>query len=161
MPEEKSYRLAKVAGELGVGVHTLVEHLQKKGVKLEDTKPTPKLDQATYEILLQDFQSDKKAKDQSKNIEIQMKRDREHVADNSLAKSKQPVEEVEEEIVEEEVEYEDVPVEEYEEEEVEVAAQPFGPLGMTNFTVIVKQQIQAASFQGSEVQLSASFMTES
>ena len=59
MPEEKSYRLAKIAGELGVGVHTLVEHLQKKGVKLEDTKPTSKLDQATYEILLQDFQSDK------------------------------------------------------------------------------------------------------
>jgi translation initiation factor IF-2 len=96
MPEEKSYRLAKVAGELGVGVHTIVEHLVKKGVKLEDTKPTSKLDQATYEILLQDFQSDKKAKDLSKNIEIQMKRDREHVVENVPAKPKPTVEDADE-----------------------------------------------------------------
>jgi len=96
MPEEKSYRLAKVAGELGVGVHTIVEHLQKKGVKLEDTKPTSKLDQATYEILLQDFQSDKKAKDLSKNIEIQMKRDREQVVENTPVKPKPSVEDTDE-----------------------------------------------------------------
>ncbi len=96
MPEEKSYRLAKVAGELGVGVHTLVEHLQKKGVKLEDTKPTSKLDQATYEILLQDFQSDKKAKDQSKTIEVQMKRDREQVLDHTPIKPKPPAEDIDE-----------------------------------------------------------------
>ncbi|MCB9252129.1 MAG: translation initiation factor IF-2 [Flavobacteriales bacterium] len=96
MPEEKTYRLAKVAGELGVGVHTIVEHLQKKGINLEDTKPTSKLDQASYEILLQDFQSDKKAKDQSKNIEIQMKRDREHIVENVPAKPKNQPEDVEE-----------------------------------------------------------------
>jgi translation initiation factor IF-2 len=96
MSEEKSYRLAKVAGELGVGVHTLVEHLQKKGVKLEDTKPTSKLDQATYEILLQDFQSDKKAKDQSKHIEIQMKRDREQAVEVLPSKTKPAVEEADE-----------------------------------------------------------------
>ncbi len=99
MPEEKSYRLAKVAGELGVGVHTIVEHLQKKGVKLEDTKPTSKLDQATYEILLQDFQSDKKTKDQSKTIEVQMKRDREQVIDNVTAKAKPLAEDIEEDTV--------------------------------------------------------------
>jgi translation initiation factor IF-2 len=99
MSEEKSYRLAKVAGELGVGVHTLVEHLQKKGVKLEDTKPTSKLDQATYEILLQDFQSDKKAKDQSKHIEIQMKRDREQAVEVLPSKTKPAVEEADEDTV--------------------------------------------------------------
>jgi len=99
MPEEKSYRLAKVAGELGVGVHTLVEHLQKKGHKLEDTRPTSKLDQATYEILLQDFQSDKKAKDLSKNIEIQMKRDREQVVENVSHRPKPVVEDVDEDTV--------------------------------------------------------------
>lgn len=96
MPEEKSYRLAKVAGELGVGVHTIVEHLQKKGVKLEDTKPTSKLDQATYEILLQDFQSDKKTKDQSKTIEVQMKRDRDQVLETVPAKPKPLAEDLEE-----------------------------------------------------------------
>ncbi len=96
MPEEKSYRLAKVAGELGVGVHTLVEHLQKKGVILEDTKPTSKLDQSTYEILVKDFQSDKKTKDQSKTIEVQMKRDREQVLETAPSKPKPPAEDVEE-----------------------------------------------------------------
>ncbi len=99
MAEEKSYRLAKVAGELGVGVHTIVEHLQKKGVVLEDTKPTSKLDQGTYEILLQDFQSDKKAKDQSKTIEVQMKKDREHVADHLPLKVKPAIDEIEEDTV--------------------------------------------------------------
>lgn len=99
MPEEKTYRLAKVAGELGVGVHTIVEHLQKKGVKLEDTKPTSKLDQAAYEILLQDFQSDKKTKDQSKTIEVQMKRDREQVLENVPSKPKPPAEDADEDTV--------------------------------------------------------------
>lgn len=96
MPEEKSYRLAKVAGELGVGVHTIVEHLQKKGVKLEDTKPNAKIDQAAYQILLQDFQSDKKTKDQSKTIEVQMKRDREQHLENVPSKPKPAADEVEE-----------------------------------------------------------------
>ncbi len=96
MPEEKSYRLAKVAGELGVGVHTIVEHLQKKGVKLEDTKPNAKIDQAAYQILLQDFQSDKKTKDQSKTIEVQMKRDREQHLENVSSKPKPAADEVEE-----------------------------------------------------------------
>ena len=96
MPEEKSYRLAKVAGELGVGVHTIVEHLQNKGVKLEDTKPNAKIDQAAYQILLQDFQSDKKTKDQSKTIEVQMKRDREQHLENVSSKPKPAADEVEE-----------------------------------------------------------------
>lgn len=96
MPEEKSYRLAKVAGELGVGLHTIVEHLQKKGVKLEDTKPNAKIDQAAYQILLQDFQSDKKTKDQSKTIEVQMKRDREQHLENVPSKPKPAADEVEE-----------------------------------------------------------------
>ena len=96
MPEEKSYRLAKVAGELGVGVHTIVEHLQKKGVKLEDTKPNAKIDQAAYQILLQDFQSDKKTKDQSKTIEVQMKRDREQHIENVPAKLKPSADDAEE-----------------------------------------------------------------
>lgn len=99
MSEEKTYRLAKVAGELGVGVHTLVEHLQKKGIKLEDTKPTSKLSQATYEILLQDFQSDKKAKDQSRNIEIQMKRDRDSMPETPVVKPKPVVEDNDEDTV--------------------------------------------------------------
>lgn len=98
MPEEKSYRLAKVAVELGVGKHTLVEHLQKKGITVED-KPTTKLDQAAYEILLQDFQSDKKAKDQSKNIEIQMKRDLGHTVESAPVKPKPQIEDLEEDTV--------------------------------------------------------------
>jgi translation initiation factor IF-2 len=99
MAEEKSYRLGKVAVELGVGVHTIAEHLQKKGIKLEDTKPTTKLSQEAYEILLQDYQSDKKTKDQSKTIEVQMKRDRDHVVENIPLKSKPIIEDIEEETV--------------------------------------------------------------
>lgn len=99
MQEEQTHRLAKVASSLGVGIHTIVEHLQKKGIIIE-SKPTSKIDQAAYEILLKDFQSDKKAKEQSKNIEVQMKKDREPVLETKIApKPKPATEEKEEDIV--------------------------------------------------------------
>lgn len=63
---------------------------------MEDTKPNAKIDQAAYQILLQDFQSDKKTKDQSKTIEVQMKRDREQHLENVPSKPKPAADEVEE-----------------------------------------------------------------
>lgn len=85
MEEEKYYRLAKVAGEIGVGIQMIVEHLQKKGFTLVDTKPTAKLNQAIYEILIKDFQTEKKEKDFSKKIELQIRRDTDlNVEDESV-----------------------------------------------------------------------------
>jgi len=64
---ETTYRLQKVASELNVGIATIVEHLGKKGFAI-DNKPTAKINEEMYKILLNDFQSDKKAKQESKQL---------------------------------------------------------------------------------------------
>jgi translation initiation factor IF-2 len=58
-------RLNAVVKELNVGMQTLVEHLAKKGYSVE-AKPTTKLSDEQYSVLLSDFQSDKKNKEESK-----------------------------------------------------------------------------------------------
>lgn len=100
MQEEKTYRLAQVAKELGVGIHTIEEHLQKKGITFDaKLNPNSKIHQTAYDILLKDFQSDKKAKELSKNIEVQMKKDREPVTGPKIVKPKTTTDEKEEETV--------------------------------------------------------------
>jgi len=64
---EKSIRLNAVVKELNVGMQTLVEHLAKKGHSVE-AKPTAKITEEQYQILLGDFQSDKKARDDAKQL---------------------------------------------------------------------------------------------
>jgi len=60
-------RLSKVAKELGVGVSTIVDFLQEKGYELE-ARPTTKIGNDEYNLLLEKFQSDKKAKERSNEL---------------------------------------------------------------------------------------------
>lgn len=60
-------RLNAVVKELNVGMQTLVEHLAKKGHSV-DAKPTTKLSDEQYNILLNDFHSEKKTKEESKQL---------------------------------------------------------------------------------------------
>lgn len=55
-------RLSKVVKEIGVGIGTIVDHLSKKGFKV-DSNPNSKITDEQYAVLLKDFQSDKKTKD--------------------------------------------------------------------------------------------------
>lgn len=64
---EKTPRLNAVVKELNVGMQTLVEHLAKKGHVVEG-KPTTKITEEQYNILLNDFQSDKKVRDDAKQM---------------------------------------------------------------------------------------------
>lgn len=64
---EKTIRLNAVVKELNVGINTLVEHLSKKGHAVE-AKPTTKISEEQYAILLSDFQSDKKVRDDAKQL---------------------------------------------------------------------------------------------
>jgi translation initiation factor IF-2 len=64
---EKTVRLNAVVKELNVGMQTLVEHLAKKGHTVE-AKPTTKITEEQYTILLNDFQSDKKVRDDAKQL---------------------------------------------------------------------------------------------
>jgi translation initiation factor IF-2 len=61
----KPIRLGKAAGELNVGISTLVEFLDSKGVKI-DMNPNTKLEGEHYDILQKEFAADQNLKEQSK-----------------------------------------------------------------------------------------------
>ncbi|MAY84304.1 MAG: translation initiation factor IF-2 [Flavobacteriales bacterium] len=62
-------RLSKVARELNVGISTIVEFLDSKGVEIE-AKPNTKIDPEVYSLLSQEFQSDQSAKEESKHVSM-------------------------------------------------------------------------------------------
>lgn len=62
-------RLSKVAREFNVGINTLVDFLSSKGIQIENN-PNSKIDGATYQVLVSEFQSEKSAKEESKKVSI-------------------------------------------------------------------------------------------
>lgn len=69
----KTHRLGKVAGELNVGVPTLVDFLKSKGVPI-DSNPNTKLEEDHYEMLRQQFADDQIVKEQSKLTSVKRER---------------------------------------------------------------------------------------
>ncbi len=55
-------RLSKAAREFNIGMNTIIEFLTKKGYKLE-AKPNTKLEPKMYELLVNEFQAEKKVKE--------------------------------------------------------------------------------------------------
>lgn len=95
---ENNHRLNKVAAELNKSFAVLAEHLNKHGFAV-DSKPTTKISDEMYKFLLNEFQSAKAAKDESKAIEIKLRQNREeerpHVQEQKVVKPvAKPVEEV-------------------------------------------------------------------
>jgi translation initiation factor IF-2 len=84
--EVKSYRIAKVASELGVGVQTIAEELNKRGFDV-DAKPTSKLNDEMYMVLLKVFKSDKEAREEA----IQLEKNKKDLVD--VAKGAKPAKE--------------------------------------------------------------------
>ncbi|MBR9861292.1 translation initiation factor IF-2 [bacterium] len=74
MPDKKTYRINKVATEFNVSWKTIVEHLQSKGFEVE-SKITAKIDQDMYNELLSFYQKDKAAKEESQQLEINIRKD--------------------------------------------------------------------------------------
>lgn len=62
-------RLSKVAKEFNVGIHTIVEFLESKNIKVE-SNPNTKLEANIYAVLLDEYQSDKTDKEAAKKINI-------------------------------------------------------------------------------------------
>ncbi|MEZ5001650.1 MAG: translation initiation factor IF-2 [Chitinophagales bacterium] len=69
MTEAKSKRLVSVAKELNVGTASIVEHLKKNGFDI-DNKPTTKLTEEMYHLLLKDFQQEIVIKQRAEEINI-------------------------------------------------------------------------------------------
>jgi translation initiation factor IF-2 len=62
-------RLSKVAREFNVGISTIVDYLEGKGVEI-DAKPNTKIEADVYDLLREEFQSEKSAKEESKNVSM-------------------------------------------------------------------------------------------
>lgn len=62
-------RLSKVARELNVGISTIVDFLSSKDIAIE-SNPNTKIDNTTYEILSNEFQSEKSAKEESEKVTL-------------------------------------------------------------------------------------------
>ena len=93
----KPIRLGKAAGELNVGIPTIVEFLGSKGIVI-DPVPTSRLEQEHYEILCQEFAADQSMKEQSKAALRREKRESLSIKDKPQEETiAQPVQEDEDE----------------------------------------------------------------
>ena len=67
-------RLNKVLKELNISLDRAIEFLSSKKITIEP-RPTSKIDQDTYRLLLAEFQTDKSDKDKLEEINIQKKKE--------------------------------------------------------------------------------------
>ncbi|MBK8339343.1 MAG: translation initiation factor IF-2 [Flavobacteriales bacterium] len=75
---EKGARLSKVAREFNLGLHTVVEFLEKKGHKVE-SNPNTKIGNDLYDLLMAEFGTDRAMKEQSKAT-VQLRQERETIS---------------------------------------------------------------------------------
>ncbi|MBP5994743.1 MAG: translation initiation factor IF-2 [Crocinitomicaceae bacterium] len=85
----KPIRLGKAAGELNVGLPTLVEFLESKGIKI-DSNPNTRLEQEHFELLCQEFAADQSMKEQSKATSRREKRESVTLSDKPADAPKTP-----------------------------------------------------------------------
>jgi len=64
MPDQPTIRLNKVLRELNISLDRAVEHLVQEGYEVE-ARPTTKISQEVYKVLLDEFETDKSKKDAS------------------------------------------------------------------------------------------------
>jgi len=86
MAERKATRLSKAAREFNVGISTIVEFLGKKGHEI-DSNPNSKLDPDLYDLLLEEYSTDLKVKEESEKLTLKTLRERQE----SLSLEDEPV----------------------------------------------------------------------
>ncbi len=97
MPENKEQRLSKVAKELNVSVSTITEFLKTKGYVIENN-PMAKITEEYYSLLSKEYQSEKAAKEEAKQLTTSARAKKESVSvDISAKKTISKKEEEEEE----------------------------------------------------------------
>ncbi|WP_298368489.1 translation initiation factor IF-2 [uncultured Lutibacter sp.] len=76
MAENKTLRLNKVLRELNISLDRAVEHLSSKGIEI-DARPTTKISNEEYEVLLDGFQTDRNKKAASKEVGEEKRKEKE------------------------------------------------------------------------------------
>lgn len=91
----KPVRLSKVAKEFNIGVTTICEFLEKKGIEVENS-PNAKIDQSMYDMILDEFADEKTLKEKAKRTVRPL--ERESITLESNKKVKEDPEEDEDEL---------------------------------------------------------------
>jgi translation initiation factor IF-2 len=94
---QDTIRLSKLARELNVGISTLIDEAEKKGIKIENN-PNTKLSKEVVQVLEKEFAKDKSVKEESKAIGLSTRHKKETVVieDKPVEISKLEVKEQEE-----------------------------------------------------------------
>jgi len=74
----KPHRLGKAAGELNVGITTIVDFLSSKGIAI-DSNPNSKIEPEQFEMLRTQFAADLNLKEQSKMTQVKQREKRETI----------------------------------------------------------------------------------
>jgi translation initiation factor IF-2 len=99
MSENKAQRLSKVAKELNVSVSTITDFLKSKGHSIENN-PMAKLSDDLYVLLSNEYQSEKAAKEEAKQVTTSTRAKKESIAfDEEVIKEPKKVEEEEDIII--------------------------------------------------------------
>ncbi|WP_139957600.1 translation initiation factor IF-2 [Flavicella sediminum] len=100
MAENKTIRLNKVLRELNISLDRAVEHLSKNGIEVE-ARPTTKISNDIYEVLLDGFQTDKNKKAASKEVGEEKKKEKEELrlAQEAVLEKKRQEEESRKEVL--------------------------------------------------------------
>ena len=78
MVEAKTMRLNKVLREFNISLDRAVEHLSSHGYEVE-ARPTSKITQEEYQSLLEEFQTDKSKKVESKEVGEEKRKEKEEL----------------------------------------------------------------------------------
>jgi len=78
MAEAKTLRLNKVLRELNISLDRAVEHLAKQGHEIE-ARPTTKISEKEYQVLLDGFQTDKSKKVASNEVGEEKRKEKEAI----------------------------------------------------------------------------------
>ncbi len=76
-------RLNKVLKELNISMSRAIDFLENKGIEIE-ARPTTKIDQYTYDVLVQEFQQDAKRRAKSEEVSQQKKQEKEAIKEELL-----------------------------------------------------------------------------
>lgn len=71
----KNKRLSKLAREFNVGISTIVDFLNKKGIEI-DSNPNTKVSDDAYDILAKEYSSDLNLKKESEKVNLKSTREK-------------------------------------------------------------------------------------
>ncbi len=78
MSNQPSIRLNKVLRELNISLDRVVEFLNEKEIEIE-ARPTTKIDDTIYKVLLDEFETDKSKRDASQEISEEKRKEKERL----------------------------------------------------------------------------------